>query len=79
MVHPLILGDTMTTFGRAVGLFLLDLMREVGLSLVGLMIVGLAFGGVGFGVLGALLGGEGWVWATLACVFGFFTLAVIMD
>jgi hypothetical protein len=63
----------------AFGLFLLALLREIGLSLMGLVIFGLAFGGVGLGVLGALLGGEVWVWATLACVFGFFTLAAIMD
>jgi hypothetical protein len=69
----------MTAFWRAVGVGLLALLREVGLSLVGLVIFGLAFGGVGFGVLGAVLGGEVWVWAALACVFGFFTLAAIMD
>jgi hypothetical protein len=69
----------MTAFWRAIGLFLLDLMREIGLSLVGLVIVGLPFGGLGFAVLGLVLGGEWWVWATMACVFGFFTLAVIMD
>jgi hypothetical protein len=53
--------------------------REVGLFLFGLLIFGLVFGGLGFAVLGVILGGEVWLWATLACVFGFFTLAAIMD